>query len=251
MKQILITILILFPLFSFSQNGVYHAINNDSLDYKCEIIVFEDSNYLFQIKGEINNKHKGTYGNITNGNEIVAYLSDFSIIYSYGLIIKTNNGFILEDKTSKLKLYLNKDRDYFIIQNSPLFLSDIKFRYNSDLINSAYIKENYIEFIEKSRSIFIRNSDPNKDEINQISFGNYFDFRGSKLELNSNYSYNLKSWGLTISRGKYEIKDNKIYFIDNDVKHTFLGKIRGKEIAITDLPNCFASGFVYINLEGD
>jgi len=83
--------------------------------------------------------------------------------------------------------------------------------------------------------------------LNQISSGNYIDFDGRQLELDSNYSYNLKSCDLTISRGKDEIKDNKIYFIDNDVKHTFFCKVEEKEIVITDLPVCLSSMFTFFN----
>jgi len=246
MKRILITILILAPLFSFSQNGVYHAINKDSLDYKYEIIVFNDSNYVFRIRG-----NKIDPNNISSDEflKMMASSYDFKIIYSYGLIIKTDNGYILEDKTSKLKLYLNKNKEYYTIKNSPLFVSGVKFKYDSVYNSSLDNVKEHINLIEKHHKKIIKYLELyyNKDKLNHIRAGKYIDFEGRQLKLDSNKSYNLKCCGLTISRGKYKIKDNKIYFIDNDVKHTFFGKIEGKEIVITDLPICLSSMFSPFN----
>lgn len=246
MKHILITILILAPLFAFSQNGVYHAINNDSLDYKYEIIVYNDSNYVFRIRG---NKIDPKGISSDEFLKMMASSYDFKIIYSYGLIIKTDNGYILEDKTSKLKLYLNKNKEYYTIQNSPLFVSGVRFKYDSVYNSSLDNIIEHVKSIEKYHQKIIKYLELyyNKDKLSQLSLGNYIDFDGRQLKLNSNYNYNLKSCGLTISRGKYEIKDNKIYFIDNDVKHTFFGKIEGKEIVLTDLPICLSSMFTCFN----
>jgi len=174
---------------------------------------------------------------------------DSKIIYSYCSIIKTDNGFILEDRTSKLKLYLNKNKEYYTIQNSLLFVYDVRFKYDSVYNSSLDNIIEHIKFIEKKRQKIIKylELNGNKDNLNQISSGNYIDFDGRQLELDSNYSYNLKSCDLTISRGKDEIKDNKIYFIDNDVKHTFFCKVEEKEIVITDLPVCLSSMFTFFN----
>lgn len=231
MKYIFTIVFIFCSLIAFSQNGRYYTTTNYAYKTKVEIIVFEDSNYIFKVIKEIDNSK-------IKANDQDWLKNDISFIYSYGSLKKNDNGFTLEDRNSKLKFNIEKKDGYYEIINSPSFALN-RFQYDSNFNKVSKVKDE-IKWIEKKDSILKKGFD--KERNSKLKYrlipDTYYDFGGNFLEIRENKEFVLKAYGIIISKGKYELKNNKLSFIDYNVKHVFSGFLWKEGIYVDNLPNC-------------
>ena len=252
-KVNILILLMLFSLSTLSQNRRYYS-QKDSNNYYAEIIIDKNNQYIFNIKGLIKPKNealinkKDSKNNDKNSQEVIVDVKYFTINYSFGSSEEINDTIILKDKISKLKLFLIKESDYYIIQNPPLCLNNIKLRIDSNFNSN---NDDY-QWIDKRSSFYFASLTNNQeheikvDDKYELSLGFYTNFVGSSLELKSDSKYVLTNNQLIISRGSYVIQKNEILFYDNEVKNVFKGRIKKSEIVQTDFPECYM-GFSYMS----
>ena len=225
MKAILLLLLIIKFIPSYSQIEFGNYVYNISDEVHCDLCLFENGQYC-----------------ITITELICSDIVDASII-SYGGYYLEKDTVLLFDSLHDYKMKLLKINEGLKVDRAFCFLQERIMLYDGyyDIL-PPLPRTSKLPILENRR----KNKETNK-QLNTLSLGNYYSENGYEISLFAFGLYKLKYKGYLLSKG-FWIKDrNELRLFDPVLSHGFYLFIHDKKLKSSFLPGDYNGVFLKTN----